>query len=74
MNSFGIYFAAKRKGMNMTQADIAKIIHVDRSTVAKWECGDSSPNIAKLQKLAAALGCTIDELVNGKEGEPCKIC
>jgi transcriptional regulator with XRE-family HTH domain len=35
---------------------------VDRSTVAKWESGISSPKSAVLPKLANVLGCNIEKL------------
>ncbi len=51
-----------RKAAGMTQAEFAAIIGVDRSTVTKWERGSAYPSSDKLPEIAAALGCTIDDL------------
>lgn len=46
----------------MSQEKLAEALSMDRSTVAKWETGDSYPRGETLAKLADLLGCTIDEL------------
>ena len=46
-----------------TQEKIAELLGVDRSTVAKWENGQSDPRIKTLVRLAEILGCTVDELL-----------
>ena len=51
-----------RERANMTQKMIADALETDRSTVAKWEAGESFPRADKLPQLARLLGCTIDEL------------
>ena len=50
-----------KKGL--TQEELADIVGVDRSSVAKWETGKSAPRAAMLPKLADELGCTVDELL-----------
>lgn len=49
-----------RKGV--TQKAIANELHIDVSTVTKWETGKSNPKIAKLPELAKIFGCSIDDL------------
>ena len=51
-----------REKANLTQMQLAEIIDIDRSTVAKWETGEASPRADKLPLLAEALGCKIDDL------------
>ena len=52
-----------RKGSGMTQEDVAKQLNVDRSTVAKWEAGESMPRAQMLPKLAQLFSCTVDDLL-----------
>ena len=43
---------------------IAEIISVSRQSVAKWESGDSVPDVMNCVKLASLYKITLDELVN----------
>lgn len=43
---------------------IAEIISVSRQSVAKWEAGDSVPDIINCVKLASLYKISLDELVN----------
>lgn len=54
---------SKRTLERVTQEDLAVYLSVDRSTIAKWETGMSTPRAGTLKKLAAYFGCTIDELL-----------
>ena len=59
--------------MGLTQKDLADKLKVDRSTVAKWELGQSSPRTKLLSELSKIFGCTVDELLkeevdNGIQG------
>lgn len=56
-----------RKGV--TQKAIANELHIDVSTVTKWETGKSNPKIAKLPELAKIFDCSIDDLF-GTENQP----
>ena len=47
----------------ITQEELAARMKVDRSTVTKWENGQSNPKVPVLLKLADILGCTVDELL-----------
>ena len=40
------------------------LLGVSRQSVAKWESGQSTPEVDKLLKMAELFGCTIDELVS----------
>lgn len=51
-----------REKYNISQQNLAELLSVDRSTVAKWETGKALPTADKLPKLAQILKCNIDEL------------
>ena len=53
----------RRIQAGLRQEDLAKELHVDRTTVTKWESGAAAPRADKLAKLAKILRCTIDDLV-----------
>ena len=50
-----------------TMEALAEIISVSRQTVAKWESGESSPDIESLIKFSNIYSVTIDDLVNHSE-------
>lgn len=52
-----------RAERGFTQAQVAKLVGVDQTTVAKWEAGAAKPRVATLQALGVALKCSIDELL-----------
>ena len=53
-----------RQKKQLTQEELARLLGVDRSSVAKWETGSNSPRMDKLLLLAKILGCSLDDLVN----------
>lgn len=53
----------------ITQEELAARMRVDRSTVTKWENGQSNPKVPVLLKLADILGCTVDELLRPQAEE-----
>ena len=57
-----------RKRSGMTQEEVAHQIGVTQGTVWQWESGMVMPTAVNLQKLAATLNCTVDELLQ-KGGE-----
>lgn len=52
-----------RKSEKVTQLQLAEIIGVDRTTVAKYETGAREPDLETLCKLAEALNVSTDELL-----------
>lgn len=48
----------------MTQEQIAEAIGISRQSYAKWEQGDTFPDIDKCDRLAKFYGVTIDSLVH----------
>lgn len=56
-----------RLARGMTQAQLSKNLGLkSQSTVAMWENGSRKPPSTILPRLAAELGCTIDELYGRK--------
>jgi len=49
---------------DLTQEQVATLLSVDRSTVAKWETGDSLPRASLLSDIAKLYGCKIEDLLN----------
>ena len=58
-----------RKILQMTQEDIAERVGVTRQSVAKWEAGESVPDLDKCKKLADIFGVTLDDLANYEPDE-----
>lgn len=52
-----------RIALNMSQAQLAKIVGVVPSTINQYESGARKPDIIMLKKLAKALHTTTDELL-----------
>ncbi len=58
-----------RKQKGLTQEALAEQVGVARQTVAKWETGESSPDLETAGLLANALNVALDDLVNAPEDE-----
>ena len=58
-----------RKQKNLTQEALAEKAGVTRQTVAKWEAGESVPDLDTAGQLAAALEVSLDDLINAPEYE-----
>ena len=58
---------ALRRKMGLTQEEFAERADMHRSAVAKYEGGTLTPKAASLEKLANALGVTIEYLVTGED-------
>ena len=56
-----------RKESNLTQEDLAEKCEVSRQAVAKWESGESVPDIYKLIQIAKIFDISLDELVRGEK-------
>lgn len=56
-----------RRERGLTQEQLSKASKVNRISIARYETGVTSPALEIAQKLAAALGVTVDELI-GKAG------
>lgn len=56
-----------RKIHQYTQEELAEKVNVSRQSIAKWESGESSPDIESLIKFSNIYSVTIDDLVNHSE-------
>jgi transcriptional regulator with XRE-family HTH domain len=52
----------RRKALGLTQEELAERLQVERSTVVRWEAGDTEPQPWQRPRLAEALNVTLDEL------------
>ena len=53
-----------RKMKSITQEALAEQVGVSRQTIAKWESGESAPDLDMAGKLGQALDVSLDDLVN----------
>ena len=58
-----------RKKRNLTQEALAEAVGVTRQTIAKWESGESIPDLDLAGKLAAALDVSLDDLTQAPREE-----
>ena len=56
----GSNIQSRRRAIGLTQEQLAERLGVARQTVAKWEAGDSVPDLANAGELAEALDVSLD--------------
>lgn len=61
-----------RQKKQLSQEELARLLDVDRSSVARWETGVNLPRAGKLMMLAKIFGCTLDELMDMEKGTGAK--
>jgi transcriptional regulator with XRE-family HTH domain len=66
MNTIASRIADARKGLNLNQSELARMLSVTPQAVQSWESGKAHPKGARLQNLAKALGTSAEWLVMGK--------
>ena len=54
-----------RKRMGLTQAEVASKLGIDRSTYAKYETGQSEPNLEMINKISTLYDTSLDLLITG---------
>ena len=57
--------AQLRREKGLTQSELAAKIGCYAKDVSRWETGARTPGAESLAKLAAALGCTSDDIILG---------
>ena len=62
-NNFGDFLKEKRQEKNLTQKDLANMLHVSESAISKWEKDVARPDISLLPKLSEILGVSEHELI-----------
>ena len=55
-----------RKESNMTQLQLADMLHISDKTVSKWERGQGCPDISLLVDLSCVLGVDMEKLLSGR--------
>ena len=63
----GKSIAKLRTARGMTQEELANRLFVSRDLVSKWETGARRPDYPTAEKIAAALGAPVEELVEFDE-------
>ncbi|MDO4315239.1 MAG: helix-turn-helix transcriptional regulator [Oscillospiraceae bacterium] len=63
----GQLIAARRRALDLSQAELAERLHVTDKAVSRWETGRGMPAIDSLEPLAEALGLSVSELLSGRE-------
>lgn len=59
--------ASLRRASQLTQEELGERLGVSRQTVAKWESGESLPDLTNASALADLLGVRLDDLVGHDE-------
>jgi len=67
-NNMNEKIARRLKGLRienrLTQVDLAKMLRIDKSTIAKYETGDRMPDLAMLCRIADIFSVTLDYLTD----------
>lgn len=65
--SLGDTIRSKREERDMTQQELAEILHVTRQTVSRWESGSRCPDLILSKKIADTFDISLDELVSSSD-------
>lgn len=65
----GDFIYKMRKEKQLSQSELGEMVGVSNKAVSKWETCESNPDLSLIKKLAAALGVTVDELMNCRKSE-----
>ena len=66
--TMGMMISSRRRGLGMTQLDLAEKMGVTDKAVSKWERDLSYPDVNSLPKLAEVFEMSVDELMQIKTG------
>ena len=66
--AFGTNLRAERLRRKLTQQALAERVGVSTAAIAQYELGVKSPSIITAERIASALGVTIDALLHGRKG------
>lgn len=72
MNKIGEELKYHRQRENLSQRELARLIHTSQQNISRWESGEAEPGISFCVILADFYGITLDELI-GRDfggGEP----
>ena len=62
----GKFIAQRRKGMGLTQLQLAEKLDITDRAVSKWETGRALPDSAIMLELCETLGITVNDLLCGE--------
>lgn len=65
--SLGEMIRSKREERDMTQQELADILHVTRQTVSRWESESRCPDLIMSKKIADIFDISLDELVSSSD-------
>lgn len=65
--TFSEQLSKYRKEAKMTQEELAEKCDVTRQAVAKWESGESIPDVYKISQIAAVFNVSLETLVWGED-------
>lgn len=68
LTTFGAALRAARRSAGLTQEELAELSGLDRTYVSGAERGIRNPTLATLDRLAGALGLSVPELLETKDG------
>ena len=67
LKKIGMYIAAKRKALGLTQVELAKQLGMSDKSVSKWERGVCLPDVSIYEQLCDILGISINEFIAGED-------
>jgi len=67
MNEFGKNIRRFRQEINISQKELAELLHVSASAVSKWESGKAHPDLPLLPLLAKIFKTSTDQLLQNNE-------
>lgn len=73
LEAFGNRVGLLRQAAGFTQATLAEMVGLARSSIANIERGEQEPGATMVPKLARALGVTCDELFGAEDVEQSKL-
>ena len=63
----GHFIAERRKGLGLTQRELAEQLKISDKTVSKWETGRGMPDVSVMGDLCEVLSITTNELLAGED-------
>lgn len=70
MASVAKHIKQLRTAHHMTQEELAEKLYVTRQAVSAWETGKAQPDLETLERIAAALGVEVTEVIYGAAQSP----
>lgn len=62
-DSLGLKLQELRKKKNLSQAEVAALLHVSRQAVSNWELGKTQPDVESIKLLCKLYGVTVGEML-----------